>query len=158
MGTGKSTIGELVAERLRRPFVDGDDELTRRTGRTAHEIAEQDGIDALHELEAEVAMDVLAREEPVVFASSASTIVSPEVRDALRDRASVVWLHAPPVMLARKLEEKKHRPALGPDTVAALERMADERNPLFAEAADVDYDTFGHNRQDVADAVVDALT
>jgi shikimate kinase len=157
MGTGKSTIGELVAKRLDLPFVDGDDELTARTGRSAHEIAEQDGIDALHALEAEVALDVLDREDPAVFASSASTILSPAVRDALRRRATVVWLHAPTITLAKKLKGKPHRPDLGPDAADALGRMADERSPLFAELADVDYDTFGRDGEEVAEAVVDAL-
>jgi shikimate kinase len=157
MGTGKSTVGELVAKRLDLPFVDGDDELTARTGRTAHEIGEQDGIDALHALEAEVALEVLDRKAPAVFASSASTILSPAVRDALRRRATVVWLHAPTITLAKKLKGKPHRPDLGPDAADALGRMADERSPLFAELADVDHDTFGRDGEEVAEAVVDSL-
>jgi shikimate kinase len=158
MSTGKTTIGKIVADRLGRRFVDGDDELTRRTGRTAREIAAEDGVDALHEREGAVVLDVLKEEDPAVLAASASTIEVPEVRDALRDRAFVVWLHADPAVLAAKVAEKHHRPDLGDDPAAALAVMAHERNPLFHEVADVDVDTGGADRSDVADAVLAALS
>src|SRR5262249_6752285 len=62
MGAGKSTIGEIVAKRLDRPYIDSDDEVERRTGRTARQIAAAEGLAALHRLELTVLRDSLSKE------------------------------------------------------------------------------------------------
>src|SRR5687768_4261670 len=94
MGSGKTSIGRRVAEQLGWPLIDGDDELeARNDGRTAAEIADALGIDALHAMEAEVALEALARPEPAVIGPAASTIENDRVRTALADHW-VVWLKA----------------------------------------------------------------
>src|SRR5262249_45956694 len=84
MGSGKSTVGHALARRLGRPFVDNDEALEARSGRSARAIADADGADALHRLEAQALVDALARPEPAVVAMAASVVEHPGTADALR--------------------------------------------------------------------------
>ena len=119
MGAGKSTVGKIVAERLRRPYIDSDDEVERRTGRTAREIADSDGLPALHRLELTVLRDALAREEPSVIGSAASVVDESLGRLALMTCRHVAWLHADAEHLAQRSAAggSDHRPAVDPSVI-----------------------------------------
>ena len=120
LGSGKTSIGTRVAERLGRPLIDGDVVLAERTGgRTAADIADEAGIDALHELEADIALEALATSEPAVVGPAASVL---EVDAALAALAghTVVWFTAPASYLAERAVKKTHRPLLADGDPAAL--------------------------------------
>jgi shikimate kinase len=137
MSSGKSSVGRRVAKRLDRPLVDGDDVLEARHGRTAAEIADAEGIQCLHQLEADVAMAALADAEPAVIGPAASAIDSAEFREALVGHR-VVWLSAPAAYLAERAAKKAHRPLLGGgETLALFERQLAEREPLVLPLADL---------------------
>ena len=74
MGSGKTTVGERLAVALGRVFHDSDRSIESQTGRSGREIAETDGVDALHGLEKEVLIDSLSVEQPAVIAAAASVI------------------------------------------------------------------------------------
>lgn len=92
MGAGKTTVGRLVAEHLAMPFVDLDDEIERRSGRTIREIFAEDGEPTFRALERRLLEETLER-DPLVVAVGGGTLVDPEVSDRVRSRAFVVWLH-----------------------------------------------------------------
>ena len=153
MGTGKSTIGAMVAERLGLPYVDGDEQLEARNGgSTAAEIAERDGLDHLHQLEADLFLDLLSREEPLVIGPAASVIDDERVLPALAGAARTVWLDAPVDQLVERVKEKPHRP-LGPDVFEQLTRQRAERAPRFAAAADFVVDLSKLSRDEAAEAI-----
>src|SRR5215213_9019211 len=90
MGAGKTSIGRIVAERLGVELIDGDELLADRTGgRTAAEIAASDGIDALHQIEADIAITALSTREPAVIGPAASVCESAVVRDHIAGHAVV---------------------------------------------------------------------
>ncbi len=157
MGSGKSTIGARLAAALERPFLDNDIELERATGSTAAVIADRDGVDALHRSEAEVVLRALEREELVVVAAAASTITDDRVRRALRRRATVVWLRAAAPTLVARLPSSTTRPFLGVDAARLVARQARERDPLFAEVADVTVETDTRDPDAVVLDLVDRL-
>jgi shikimate kinase len=99
MGAGKSTVGRALAARLGQPFVDNDDALQRRTGRSARDIAAADGVDALHAQEAATLLATLEATEPAVIAAAAAAVLDPAVAAALPAHY-VVYLRAAPVALA----------------------------------------------------------
>jgi shikimate kinase len=121
MGSGKSTVGKVVADRLGRRFVDSDDEIERRTGRTAREIAAADGLPVLHRLELDVLRDALAADEPSVIGSAASVVDEPLGRLALSTADQVVWLRADPRELEQRSATGSHRPTVPPEVMAARE-------------------------------------
>jgi shikimate kinase len=135
MGSGKTTLGRQIALERERPLLDSDEQLARRTGLTAAEFADRDGIDALHELEAELLLEALAQSAPAVITAAASTIEDPRCRAVLHD-AFVIWLRADPALLATRVRAQSHRP-LDDDFEAQLRAQATRRDPLFAAVADV---------------------
>jgi shikimate kinase len=130
MGSGKSTIGKIVAKRLRCDYVDSDDEVKRRTGRTARQIAETDGLDALHRLELTVLRDSLSSRARSVIGSAASVVDGSLGRMALGMARQVVWLHADDEHLARRRAAggSDHRPAVDPSVIQ-------RREPLYRSVA-----------------------
>jgi shikimate kinase len=155
MGTGKSTVARLAAERLHRPFVDSDDLVESRAGRTVREIWRCAGEAAFRRLEAEALAEVLQQAEPVVIAAAGGVVLSAENRAALiAARARVVWLHAPVATLVQRVGHGGHRPLLDDDPQGALGAMAAEREALYREVADISLSTEGRTPHDVVEAAL----
>ena len=159
MGAGKTTVGRIVAASLARPFVDGDEALAAIDGRDAARIARDDGVAALHALEARILLDALGGDDPSVAAAAASVVDDPVCRRALRrPDVFVVRLRATAVTLAARGAAGGHRRDLGPDAAAAFRAQARMRANRFAAirpAVTIDVD--GRAPDDVASLVLDAL-
>ena len=132
MGSGKTTIGRLLARRLGVAFRDSDAGIEVRTGRTVRELQEELGDEAMHEIEAEQLLADLARAERNVVAAAASTIESEACRSRLREAdVLVVWLRGSPGVLAARFDSSRPRPSFGADVEAFLREQAARRSPLF---------------------------
>ncbi len=147
MGSGKSTVGRRLASRLDRPFVDADDELVRRSGRTIREWFATEGEPGFRAAEAELLSDLLAAPGPAVIAAGGGAVVTAATRDLLRERALVVWLRADVAFLASRLARRAHRPLLDDDPVTVLTRLEAERAPLYQDVADVVVDVAPFHRE-----------
>jgi shikimate kinase len=149
MGSGKTSVGTRLAARLERPFVDNDDALMQRTGRTAREIALDDGLDALHVAEADTLLEALSDPRPSVIGAAAAAAVEPEVGDAL-EGAYVVYLRADPAVLQARVAvgtPDDHRPDLD------LAKLDATRDPIYRARASLIVDA-----EEPVDAVVDAIS
>lgn len=140
-GSGKSSVGRRLAKRLDRPFVDADDELVRRSGRSVRDWFASEGEAAFRAAEGALLADLLAAPGPSVVAAGGGVVLAPANRDLLRTRARVVWLRAQvPYLLSRVRQEQDHRPLLDADPEATLTRLAAARTPLYAEVAEITVD------------------
>jgi shikimate kinase len=153
MGAGKTTIGRRLARRLGWPFVDSDEQIEARTGRTVREIFEADGEPTFRDLEAEALADALASTTPSVVAAAGGTVLRDDNRDRMRGAGTVVWLRADPSVLADRVKHGVHRPLLQDDPAAVLQRLDGERRDLYAEVADRVIDTAGRNPDDIVDEI-----
>jgi shikimate kinase len=154
MGAGKTSIGRRVAAHLGRPLLDCDDHLEDRTGATAREIAERDGLERLHAIEAEIALEMLGSTEPAVIGPAASTVEVDAVRHALAGHL-VVWLTGPIDLLAEKAAGKDHRPLVHDHDVHQL--VAEQlrvREPLAVAIAGLVVDISVGSRDDQAERVL----
>ncbi len=158
MGTGKTTIGRLVAHRLAVPFVDGDDALERQTGHTARELLAIEGAEGMHGAEARVLLDALDAPGASVIAAAASVVLDPEIRARLGEpapggarRVFVIWLRAEPHWLAERVRRVAgaHRPFVDRDA-GVLVRQHAERARLYQEVASLVVDVTGRDE----DAIV----
>jgi shikimate kinase len=157
MGSGKSTIGRSVAAALERRFVDNDEQVLAATGMTAAELSERDGIDALHHAEAEALLDALRAPAASVIAAAASTIVDPSVRRALQQHAFVVWLRAAPTILAARMPRSPTRPFGRVDPARLVAQQSRDRDPLFAQIADLTVESDASTPDEVVKRVLAGL-
>lgn len=155
MGVGKTTIGQLLAERLGRTLVDSDARIEALTGRTAKQILADDGVEHLRIHEAAALFDALGGHRPLVIAAAAGVVLTAEHRRRLIEAdAHVVWLDAEPSLLARRTAGHHDRPWLDHDPAGTLQRMRDERQAFYREVADQVVVVDGLTPADVADRIV----
>ena len=139
MGSGKTTVGRLVAERTGRRFIDTDDAIQDLTGQTVRELWEHGGESAYRRLESQVVLDGLDSGDGahVVIAAPGGAVLDPQVRAALAEPGVfVVWLHADPDLIAGRVHPGDHRPLLGDHPAGVLRRMEAERASIYSGVAD----------------------
>jgi shikimate kinase len=156
MGSGKSTVGALVAQRSGRRFVDVDAVITARMSKTVRELWEEGGEAAYRYLESDVVLEVLGDDTPTVLAAPGGAVLDPVVRAALAG-CVVVWLRTSPSTLAGRVRPGDHRPLLGDDPAETSAAMAEMRSELYREVATAILDTDDLAADAIADAVLGLL-
>jgi shikimate kinase len=140
MGSGKTTVGSALADRLGRAFWDGDAKLLELTGKTPGALGAERGLEVLHGLELEVLSLGLAHRPAPVVAAAASVGLDPRLPGMLLE-AWTVWLRVELTHLVARLQrDDGHRPLPGGDLLATLREMARVRDPLYAQVADLSLD------------------
>ena len=131
-GSGKSTVGRLVAGALGLPFHDLDTEIETRLGKSVGEIFSTEGEPAFRAHERDELQRLLA-EGSMVIALGGGTLVNGETRRLVEDRAPVVLLDAPSDVLAQRLHGGAHlRPLLAGDAAARLKGLLEQRQEHYA--------------------------
>ncbi|HLY36008.1 MAG TPA: bifunctional shikimate kinase/3-dehydroquinate synthase [Candidatus Limnocylindria bacterium] len=154
-GSGKSTVGRIVAERLGRPFLDTDDLIAQRIREPAAGYLRRAGEPAFREAEAR-AVDEAVRQPGAVIAAGGGAPDDPLNRWQLWSHGTVVWLHAPDeVLLARLARDRQPRPMLAGDPAARLAQLDAQRSP-FLRAADLETDAAAPSER-VANAILECV-
>lgn len=155
MGSGKSTIGRILSERLGYSFLDTDHLIEKNTGLTIPEIFSSGGEDEFRRLESIALRDALGRDN-VIISCGGGIILREENRTELKTRAFVVYLRVTPQEAFTRVGKSGHkRPLLKvEDPQAQISRLMREREPLYLEVADIVIDTTGQEKSAVADRIV----
>ena len=152
MGTGKTSVGRLVAELLRFDFLDTDELIQSNTGRTIADIFAQDGEPAFRALERQVVAQ-LARHEKTVIATGGGLPTNPENLALLRTYALVVCLCAPPEKIWERVRHQSHRPLLlDADPQKKIRDLLKLRDPFYRQA-DVLINTDQRSAREVAQQI-----
>jgi shikimate kinase len=157
MGAGKTTIGRLIARRLKLRFVDCDHEIERRCGVKVPLIFEIEGEPGFRAREAQVLAE-LTMLEGIVLATGGGAVLAEENRRRLATRGTVVYLCARPEDLYERVRQDRNRPLLA--TADPLERLRElyaERDPLYRALADLVIDTGRQSVQALARGLVEQL-
>ncbi|NBC20003.1 MAG: shikimate kinase [Alphaproteobacteria bacterium] len=134
MGAGKSTVGKRLAEALGREFYDSDAEIEKAAGLSISDIFAIHGENEFRRGERRV-LERLLGETPHVLATGGGAYLDPSTRDLLREKAVTVWLNADLETLWNRVSRRNTRPLLrDPDPKGVLQRLFDEREPIYAQA------------------------
>jgi len=149
-GSGKSTVGALLAERLRLPFTDVDEVIEQAAGRSVTEIFADDGEPAFRALEEAATAELLG--EPGVLSLGGGAVLSATTRSRLHGHR-VVWLQVGAATAVKRVGLSQARPLLLGNVRGRLMQLLAERAPLYAEVATETVNTDELS----AEAVVEAL-
>ncbi len=159
MGSGKSTIGKLLASRLSLSFVDLDKVIVSQEGKVIPDIFNAAGEAGFRKLEGECLAEVLKRSEPQVIATGGGAILSEANREMMKQSGIIVWLDADVEVLAKRISGDANRPLL--NDVNPLEKMkalTGQRNPLYAEVTDLRIDTGKLSAKEAVDKIAAFLS
>jgi shikimate kinase len=157
-GTGKSSVGRLLAEGLGWALLDVDTLIEQLAGRRIPQIFADEGEPGFRDREAEALRQALS-EPGRVIATGGGAVLRLENRRLLRDEALVVWLDAPTeALIARLRAHDEERPLLsGDDPAARLEALRLARAEIYAEVAHLRVDTGGLSHAQVVEEIVRAM-
>lgn len=153
MGTGKSSVGRLIAGQLHFSFLDTDETIESRAGKTVSKIFAEDGEAAFRKLEREVVAELSSRTKTVI--STGGGLAANEANLAsLKEHALVVCLWASPEKIWERVRHQTHRPLLqDADPQAKIRRLLTEREPFYKQA-DVLMNTEVRSLREVAQTVL----
>jgi shikimate kinase len=153
MGTGKSSVGQLVAAHLHFTFLDTDHVIEARAGKTISEIFTQQGEAAFRELEKRIVGELVTRKKTVI-STGGGLPANPDNLASLKTHSLVVCLWASPEKIWERVRSQTHRPLLNePDPLAKIHRLLNEREPFYRQA-DVLLNTEMRSLKDVTQQVI----
>jgi len=157
-GTGKSTIGKLLAERLGMRYVSMDNEVVEKAGMPVPEIVEKYGWQKFRDLESEVTRD-LAGFDNLIIDTGGGVIERAENIDNLQFNACVFWLKATIETIVERIEAGTQRPALipGKSFTEEVAEVLERRTPIYESAAHYEVDTDNATPQQVAENIIEIL-
>jgi shikimate kinase len=134
MGTGKSSVGRLIAEQLRFPLVDTDEMIVSRAGKSIADIFAQEGESRFREYESQIVAELIAHKRAVICTGGGLGANEANLA-SLKQHALVVCLWASPEKIWERVRNQTHRPLLqGPDPMAKIRELLADREHSYKQA------------------------
>jgi shikimate kinase len=157
MGAGKTTVGRMLARRLKLRFIDSDHEIEVRCGVKVPVVFEIEGEAGFRAREQQVLAELTAL-DGVVLATGGGAILSEDNRRCLAERGTVVYLRARPEDLYRRVRHDRNRPLLATaDPLARLRQLHAQRDPLYGSIAHLVLESGTQSVQALARELLDKL-
>ena len=154
-GTGKSTVGKVVAARLGRQIVSTDQEIVRRAGSSIPDIVAAHGWDYFRDLESAVCQDLAGRDNLVIDTGGGAILREHNV-EVLKRNGRLIWLTASVETIASRIGSDTQRPSLT-GTKSHVEEIRDvltDRLPRYQAAADVTIATDNRSIDELAATIM----
>lgn len=159
MGTGKTTIGKILAGKLNKTLVEMDDLIIEKAGKSIPKIFEEDGEIKFRELEMVVCKD-LSTATDVVISAGGGVVLNKLNIDYLSQSANIVLLEATAKDIFDRisLEGKEKRPLLNnEDPMAEIRRLLSFRRPFYSSAAEFKISTYNKIPEQIATEIIEIL-
>ena len=158
MGTGKTTVGRQLSRRLKMDFYDSDRVIEERTGADIPLIFEKEGETGFRKREAAI-IDELTQKKSIILATGGGAVLDAKNRNHLINRGTVFYLKSNLKTLIERTSKDKSRPLLHANEPAAtiLQRLLDQRGPLYEETADYVIETANNSIHSVIQAIIKTL-
>ncbi|MBA5874386.1 MAG: AAA family ATPase [Nitrospira sp. CR1.2] len=154
-GTGKSTVGKILARKLGRTVVSTDAEIVKRANLSVPDIVKQFGWDHFRDLESAVCRDVAAQDQ-LIIDTGGGAILRPENVEVLQKTGTLIWLTATVETITRRIGGDTQRPSLtGTKSFTdEIREVLNERTPKYQAAAAHVVSTDGISSAQVADRIL----
>ncbi|WP_435628113.1 shikimate kinase [Candidatus Ferrigenium straubiae] len=137
MGSGKTTMGRVLARHLGKAFVDSDEEIQKRTGVTIPHIFDVEGEAGFRQRERAAICDLVGRDN-MVLATGGGAVLLESNRELLQQNGIVIYLKASAHDLWQRTRHDRNRPLLqAADPYAKLTELFQQRDPLYRQVADI---------------------
>ena len=135
-GAGKSTVGPILAKRLKTDFIELDRRVEEIAGMQLGELFATHGESYYRELQREFALQLLNTSPGCVFVAGGSVVTDSETWESIKRRCFTVWLHATPAEFMKRMRRQGDlRPMQGrPSAMEELKALLARREPLYAES------------------------
>jgi len=160
-GTGKSTVGKLLANRLKRDYVDTDEYIERTTGKTIKDIFEEEREEGFRKTEAET-IAKLGKMDNKIIAAGGGVVLKDENVKNLKSNGFLILLEATPEIIHDRImqDEKttQQRPSLtNKNSFDEIKHLIDKRQPLYENAANYTLNTSYVSCEDIVEEIITTI-
>ena len=151
MGSGKSTVGKTLSEKMHKPFIDLDSEIEKGTGKNISEIFDTDGEEQFRKMETEQ----LKQYSESIVACGGGIVLKDEIRELINENGATILLTASMEELSHRLSDSGNRPLLIDDnTEEALTKLWLERQLHYLNTANFTIETDGKNPEQLTEEIL----
>lgn len=157
MGSGKTTVGKLLAKHLDMAFIDMDEAIESAQGKTVREIFDEQGESAFRTMETKYLEQSLEAKN-MILATGGGVVMRPENVRLLDEIGTIIFLHASLEQLIAQLRNDTKRPLIqGENYEVKVKTLLEQREATYLSVADVIIQTTGKVITEVVDEVLDIL-
>jgi shikimate kinase len=155
-GTGKTSVADVLAKKLKYDLVSMDQEIIKLAGKSIPEIVSEHGWEYFRDLESKVAKDVSNRDKCVID-TGGGVVLRAENMTALAENGKIFWLKADINAIRKRIKEDSQRPSLTGHKMFLdeVEEVLAERTPLYEKYADFIIDTSNNSARKVAKQILE---
>lgn len=157
-GSGKTTVGKILAKNLKRDFIEMDDLIVEKAGMTIPNIVSKKGWDYFRSFESEIARNISKRENAVISCGGGIVIKSKNVKN-IRKNGKVFWLRGNVNILLKRIGNDKNRPFLtnAKTRKEDMEIIFNERKNLYKKASDEVIDIKSKSVKEIAKIIEEKI-
>lgn len=157
MGCGKSSIGRRLAGRLGYDFLDSDDLITARAGKSITDLFAEEGEERFRERETNELRELVGSTR-IVLATGGGAVLREENRDLLKRIGTVVWLHSDPKTLFERASRSRKRPLLEVENPrTTFNTLLEARLPVYRQACNLNVDATGLSHEQTLEELLRVL-
>ena len=156
MGSGKSTVGKLLAKKLETPFLDLDHYIEVKNNKSINDIFKEKGENYFRQLETNALSEI--KDSEIVVACGGGIILNHENRKKISSNGKVVFLKASISSLIKRLLSNKDRPLLNDKNIGnELIKIWNERKNYYNETAEITINTDGYTPESISSLIIENL-
>lgn len=157
MGVGKTTLGMKLAKKMGYYFIDCDQEIEDREGKTISEIFAENGEPYFRQLEKNMIKEITARDEEIILSLGGGAFMDEDSRKILKEKTITIWLYATIDAILQRVGAKGNRPLLQTkNRREVLKELSKKRYPIYAKA-DCKFDTSNENHENLLPQIVKTI-